>query len=484
MNFDKSLRAAMPAAEEPLGLQSAIDRQVAHYRTRHSVRRRVFISLAATAAAVAAFTLVPVLGAQASLQRMMGALDGVDSLICSRYTLDDQGNRKYSGSQIYDHGRWRLESNGNRDVTLFSKGKRYQFEPFTKSYIVKAADGPFENQPAIKLSSLLGQMGSWGNSVVLDETQFNGKTVTRAIITNRDLPERYILLADKSNSLPISGYVEGREGSRWRRTLEMDFDYSAKAAGAVFEPAPGVPQLSQEDWETKVSDTMLAQDLGRHPLKNGELVFRTFDVAADGSVFVAFQSNKRLGGWGGYALDLDDGMGGNYTQVQTGTSVESPFNRVRPKDGGRIELAVFIPLQPRPWQPHTYTVKAHLTDDGELVRPMPMTVQYPDGRKEIRQTPDPSTYRDLAVLSRRVKSPTCEERPDYMTIESFGEWQSRLTSQLCKAGLRSRHFGDTPEAAPWLREELRLMTKIEQEGGGPYSRGSIREKIAKAERGR
>lgn len=482
MNFDKSLRTAMPPVEEPSSLASVIDNRLGNYRSYRTLRRRVTYSLCATAAAIAAFILVPAISVQASLQKMIGALDGVETMICRRYTLGEGGKRTLAGSQIYDHGKWRLESQGGREVTLFVDGKRYLYEPFTRSYIVKSAEGPFDNQPAIKLSSLLEQMQGWGNDVVLDETVLNGKRVDRAVVTSQDLPERYILLADKTTGLPVKGFVDSGRGSKWTRVVEMDFEYPSQIPNVDFQPKAGVPLLSRDDWEDQVGRTMLSRDLGRYPLKKGELIFRSFDVAEDGSVFVAFQSNKRLSGWSGYCFDLDDGQGGRYVQTETGMSVDSPFARVRPRDGGRIEIAVFVPVEPLTRLPKRYTIKAHMTPEGELVRPLPMTIQYPDGRKESRMTPDPSTYSDVPVLIRTGGEANCADRPGYMVIESYGDWQSPLTSQLKKAAVRSRFYGNSKVAIPWLREQLRIMEAIEREGGGPYSKASTREAIEKLER--
>jgi hypothetical protein len=489
MNFDKSLRSALPPQIEPATLQMQIDKRIARFRAVRQVQR-LTLSLTATCTAIAAFLLVPTLSAQAALARITGALDGVQTLVSRRYTIDEHGRRYLAGTQSYDHGRWRLEARGGKDITIYTQGRRYVYEGYTNSYIVEDSSGPFKHNGDIGLASQLRHMSAWNTDVVLDTSTFKGKKVRRAIVTSRDLPERYIILADLQTSLPLKAYVDAREGTGWRRGSEMDFDYSATPNPESFVPDPKLPTLTAEQWKQTVVKTMTRRTIERVPLRKGELIFRAFEVATDGTVFVAYQTREARGGWTGYPFTLTDDLGSEYAQLEMVNSSDDPFRGISRANGGPMEFAVFVPINVQPWVPRTLKLEAHIGNKGELVRMVPMTIWYADGRKvtEMRANwwgSDHSTsFSDKVILSRSVSDPTCFERPEFITIQTHGEWSDDLTSQLRKAETRARHFGDKPEAEYWLREQLRIISKIESAGGGPYARGRIQERLAKFERSR
>ncbi|HLX77979.1 MAG TPA: hypothetical protein VKR27_03780, partial [Acidimicrobiales bacterium] len=332
----------MPAATEPADLTSEINAHVSTFSHRRHLRRRLLAYAGVTAVGLAAFTLYPTISAQATLSRIAGALDGVDQLVARRYTLDGKGRRTLSGVQAYDHGRWRIEKSGGKNVILFTNGRRYRYDPYTNSYVVEEADGPFTYNSGIRLSSILKQMSIWHNSVRLRSTMFDGKTAIEATITSQELPERTIVYADAKNSLPIKAFDDALENGVWRRTSEMDFDYGVATNSTLFVPDPRLPELSRDEWEHKVVGTMLKDTVAEYPLHKGELVVRALDVATDGSVFVAFQSGQVRSGWTGYGLTLTDDLGTVYTQIDAGDH-ESPFDNVSRKEGGRIEFTAFIP---------------------------------------------------------------------------------------------------------------------------------------------
>jgi hypothetical protein len=161
---------------------------------------------------------------------------------------------------------------------------------------------------------------------------------------------------------------------------------------------------------------------------------------------------------------------------------DSPFVSVGRRDGGAIETAVFVPTTlPDRWKARALTLNAHIGDDGGLTRLIQSLTEYADGRREYRWIPNrwrrgqTEHFTDKPVLTLRFENATCKERPAYMTIATGGEWKSDTISQLAKAGARAQYFTGKDDAQEefWVREQLRLMQKIESEGDGPYSRESV-----------
>ncbi len=490
MNFDKSLRVAMPAASEPAGLAADIQVRISRWAHRRLVRRRVIVTLGATCAAIAALALFPTIRAQATLSRISGALSGAEHMVAKRYTLDAQGHRIYAGFAAFDHGKWLLNGASGLEPTFLMNGRRYVLDPFTKSYVVSDDDKTLSGEGEMGLSGLLRQMSAWNNDVELKTVTIDGQTLTEAIVTSRVLLERLIIYADPQTNLPIKAYGESLELGRWRRGTETEVSYTAAPDPLMFALDPQIPQLSREEWRQKVARTMLGKELSRHTFKKQDLVIRSLDVARDGTVFVSFQSGQNRPGWTGYGFTLRDDLGTVYVQRQMGTS-SSPLDAVSRKEGGRIELAVFVPVnRPQAWSPRRLTLSAHIGDKGEFVRLVRMVIGYPDGRQERkwglnRWGADASdTYKDVPVLVERVERPTCEDRPAYLLAVGHGEWFDALRSDLAKAETRAGYYADRNEleqVRSWLHEQLRLMTAIERLGGVPYSRARVLEKLKRIE---
>jgi hypothetical protein len=484
MNFDRSLKAAMPAATEPLGLTSEISQRVSHFAHRRHLQRRVFACVGATVAAFVTFALYPTLSAQAALTRITGALEGVERLVARRFTVDEHGDRVLAGVVAYDHGKWRIERSKGQDVILYANGHRYRYDSYTNSYVVESTGGPFAHNNGLSLSDMLKDMSAWHNNVTLRDATLDGKPVVEATITSEILPERTIVFADGKTNLPIRAYGDSLENGAWRRTTVMDFDYGASTDATRFLPDARLPQVSKEAWEHNVVARMLTNTVAKFSLRKGDLVLRSLDVASDGSVFIAFQSGQaRTGGWTGYGFTLADDLGTTYTQLQMLDSSDSPFYSISRKDGGRIEFAVFVPTTKLPgFSPRSLTLGAHIDANGNFVRLVEMQMTFPDGHSETkwqvnRWGEDESMlYKNKTILVRTIKEPTCTDRPAYMTVVGHGEWNDTLLSDLTKAGARSNYFlgtRDRPQAEFWLHEQLRLMAKIESEGGGPYSRDGV-----------
>lgn len=493
MNFDKSLRAAMPAAQVIETLDDRISTAISSYSaTRRKVRRTVSWS-AASLAAVVVVVLFPIVSAQAALSRIAGALDGVSKVVIKRYNVDDHGHKSYAGMVAFDNGKWRLED-GAHDLTLYANGNRYTYVAATKCYIVEPAEGPFtKSNGDIRLSSLISQTGGWGNDVDTSTVDFQGKKVKRAIVTSRELPERYTIYADLESDLPLAGYAEGREAGVWRTVSTMEFAYGTSIDRKLFVPDHKIRKLTRSAFWKEIVKTMTSVKLATFPLKDSQLIIRHVDVSEDGTVFVVFQTGARFSGWRGNALTVEDDLGTTYTPSLTyDADANTPWNSNSAKNGGRIEFEELVPTKvEKEWKPRTISIRVHVGEQGQLVRMVKQIVKNPDGSEDKRWSPnywgniEDSSPKTPVVYSAKIANPTCKESPEILRMTGFGYWRDDTASRMEKVRARSVYFMDRKEYADakfWLNKQLEIMREIERQGGGPYSRDHIMKDLQTIER--
>lgn len=466
--IDDRIRAAFPLSQEPTTLDAKIDRALAHRLAYRKFRRRVLCGASLTAGLAFAFVAAPAVKAQASLSRILRALDKQTHARVLTYNVDESGRRWLSATTQIANG----------DVaTTDARGTRQNFDVGDKSYSLDPTLGRFIVHPrrpggSIRLSDMLsGASGfSIGKRADLQNVEVNGRPVVRATIMNRGLPERYVIDADPESDLPVGMRVESLERGAWRLRSLLVFDYTA----SLSKIAPDLrrfPPTTQEAADAEFESAMTRTNLGATGFKKGRLVVRALDLAQDGTVFVAFQTgDRRPRSWSGYSLTVGDDRGTTYDgKTQFFTNMEGPYR----SPDGKLEMEMFVPLKPVPPDvPRTLILTTHTGPDGRFVRMTEWTVNYPDGHSEKRRGPnyfgnvsgDPIT---VPVLRKRVSAPTCDVFPAWAARIDPSRFGNPIAAEMGKAEVRSRaamNRQDWPEAEAQLEEVLRLKREHERAG--------------------
>jgi hypothetical protein len=497
--FDKNLRTAYRTPETPSTLDSKIDRALAQHTHVRQVRRRVVLSFAATATAALAFVTLPAVKAQASLSGIVRALNGVERLEVSAYTIDENGNQVPYGKTEFDHGAWH-ETGGNHDsYELY--GRRYQFDSDLKAFIT---EGSRNRMTSLKLSDLLGPAGifSLGKRVQAGMVMDGGQERLKATVKNGDLPERYVIYADKTTELPVRIEVEGLERNQWRVTLRSVFDYSPKA-GSATPDLKKFPVIDRSEADRRIENALTKTEVAQIPAGAGRLVVRKFDVADDGTVFVLYQSGLRVAERQGTPLEISDNLGTRYVRVGEGFAdpimMQRPGEKIHPLKplsklaDGRFEGEVFMPLNPIPAStPRTIRLGARQFGDGSLAR---LTANFWFVGEETNQFWQwsgtisgrpiaPGSAKPVTVLQAPNVRATCGAAPAWTLHVSHGSFYSEEDSRMQKARRRATiamQQNRWTEAEEQLNEVQKAMRDSERKGYGPYSRDAVLQDLDKVQ---
>jgi hypothetical protein len=482
--LDARIRSALPSAAVPASLDGAIDAALDRNRRIRRIARPVRLAVGVAASAALLFVMGPPVYAQAMVGRIAGALDGVQTLRMTRTSVDAEGNRFDAGEVVYDGGRWRIRSVGQD--TLFRQGKTYTFDPVVKAYVVtERPDGPFASPAGIRMSEMLGAANQWSmdRRVQVGEATLDGQRMRRATVENPGLGERYVIYADPQTDLPREVHVEAKEGDAWQLRMIQGFEYGSRVPAQAFELAKGKPVISEAERAERVVGAMTAGTLAELPLRRGRIVVRAVDVAADGTVFIAYQSGDRsVNKIGGFAFDLSDDLGTPYARREVWGGND---DFVRLSKDRKLEVEAFVPLRPvDPKQPRALSFLTRRFKNRGLARMIQVILTDAKGRRTLVWQPnwqgnDLTPPTETVLVHKRVAAPTCEDAPAYAKLVS-SEFANEVSSAIFKSAARAKGHaerGDWDEATRWYEEELRQMRRHERMGYGPWAEGPVLEKL-------
>ncbi|MDR3691096.1 MAG: hypothetical protein P4L46_17075 [Fimbriimonas sp.] len=463
--FENHLNGELTPLEPTVELSGKIDRAIRAATGGQRRRLRMRIATVSTALIAVGLFALPTIRTHAELQRMVGAMDNVQSVIMRRQTVLPDGTRKDAGTISYLNGRWRVEEPFGA-LTYFLNGTRYRLDKPTGRFIEEIGlAGPFRNNTSsLTLSSALGDLQKWDPSVhvEVDRTTWNGREVSRATISEPSPLNRTVLYADADTDLPIEIDTEMLRSGRWLPEEIQTFDYRTKQDVTTFVPdLKSFPPISKGDWEAAMVQRYVMHDLGEIPLKNGRLVVRAIDVAKDGTVFVACQAGDRVAQWDrGYPVDLSDGRGTKYALVDFLSRTDKEF--IDHSKDGKLEVCVFVPTEPTTdWSPRELTVTARLTASRSLARHL---VSYAGNRKgDITSTlwyfDDTKPIKVVTVAQKAVKSPTVQSVPDYAVRIEPSIFGDPFRWEIKKAKARADYYRSTQDETmerSWLSKTIGL----------------------------
>lgn len=452
--FDVNLKAAFKAPEMPIHMDHKIDEKLAQATHRTQVKRRLTLSLGAAVAVASGIFLFPSVKAQASLGGMMSALDKKLSAKIITFAVDESGNRQKVGTTVIANGNVAVLGPNGETRQVEMELDSYVWDPMTKAYI----KFPRRGGGGIRLSELLGQASkfSLGKKVQIDRVEVNGKKILQAIITDQNLPERYIIEAEPETQLPFHMVTESLEQGKWRIRQDLDFIYEKNLR--VDKPDFSVNELvTPEQNAQKLTNTLTQEVLGKIVAKDKTILVRKIDVAEDGTVFIAYQSGKTSGGsWSGYQLSLSDNLGTNYLRAGDIMSDNDKDLKV-PKDGV-IEIEVFVPKKKiASSTARSLTVSVALTSKGNIDKWVPY---------EGNDLAQSGKGKVVNLFAKDFSSASCSVRPTW-SAGVYWMLYHDVYAEIFKAQWRSINairVKDWNEAERQLNEQLRWKRESEQQG--------------------
>jgi hypothetical protein len=463
-DFERNIRAGLAASEPSDRVSDKIDQRLASTRQRRTIRLRLTVALAATACLTVGFLVTPIVRAYAEMQRMAGALDNVRSVVMTSVVVRPDGSRQFSARISYLDGRWKIEEPDDK-LIYFNNGTRYVHDKATGRTIVETGlKGPFtNNDSSLSLTSLLGDFQRWQPRVhqTIDQAEFHGMSVTRAIAEDPTDPHRIVIYAALDTDLPLEIDQETKENGRWVVTDVQTCDYRTKQTVASFVPdLQAFPPIRKEEYDSNRVKQLVAEDLGSVLLNKGRLVVRAMDVASDGTVFVTSQSGERVPMWNrGYPVDVSDDLGTQYSLLYVQSRID-PEVIARSTDG-KVELCVFIPTEPiQPWRPRRITVTARLQSDLVLDRHQWGMWGNRSGQTEsmIWYYDKSREFKVVDIARRQFERPTVNTFPTYASIIDPALFDDASHFDQEKAKSRAdfyRGLEDTANEFRWLTEVVR-----------------------------
>ncbi len=475
--FEQALKIGMaPVAERPL-LDAKIEARLS--RLRSSAKTKKWSATLGVAAAVVAMSvfLFPRAEAQPTFAQIAGALDDVSSVRTESFSILEDGSRTSQGTIDYHEGRWRLTTGGEDSVWF--EGGLYMLDASAGRYVHSSMpSGPFSfNTKGLGLSSMLSSGGMNSKEVTLTDGKFRGADVKIATVDSTGLRERMLIYADAKTLLPISVEHYSNEQDVWRLRGEMTFDYSPNFPQGHFALRPGVPVVTEDDDKSDLFRELTTPELAMIDIKGGRLVVRSVDVARDGTVFVTYQVGDKTRSWRGFRLTVTDDLGTLYAPSTSLMSFDDDL--MQRSSDGRIEREVLVPLAPdKRWRPRTVKLSMRFTDEREPVLFNDSIGRRNDGSEWFTTHPntrgvDPKALPTLEeIWSGAFDQPTCEWRPEIFAQIEYPQFAHEMKAQIFRAATLSRYFQnaeDWRQAERWIKENLRLMRKHEEQGLGPYS---------------
>ncbi len=471
-----------------VNLDAKLGRALTDVRQRQLIVRRWKFAAAGVLAVTSAVVLAPIANAQLTFRRIAGALDDVDAVTLTHYSISDTGEKAKTLTIEYDHGRWRF-SDASRDYQLYRDGKLYSYQDALHAYIVEERPGgPFSyNSSGIGLSAMLRSMETWGRppSVSLSTETVNGKDMTVATVVN-SMDEKVVIYADKATDLPRSAELYAKSNPT-QRVGTMTFDYGKPAPTDHFETTPGIEQLSRAESARRIESFFTSTTLASVKLRKQEFVLRKVDVAKDGTVFVSYQVGDHYSGYTGYRLSVSDDLGTEFTEPQTGPVAADEVG-ARDLPQGKVQQEIFVPLHPSSrWQPRRITVSAHVTGRGEMVQFIGGFAQQSDGTWKYSTFSNTSGVSNESVppakplWSKAFTVPSCEWTPDYFGLISTG-MTTELAARIFRAQAIARNrtnYQDTASAREWWGEVVRLQKEYNASGQGIVSTDAAEKELEK-----
>ena len=478
-DFEKSIQASMiPATERPF-LQANIDASIVRYKGNQRRKRRLVTAVCTTVVFGLAVAAYPRAYAAYIFNRISGSLDDVLAVRMTRFDIDDAGREFDSGVVDYSAGKWRIEQGHGAEVSYYVGGKLLHYEPLVKAYVAEdRPEGPFGHNPTgLKLSALIETYGTQQfNTPEITSSTYKGKSVLVAsMISASMINEKLELIVDKETELPIESRTFVSSDNKWRLAGVLRFDYNPRFAPSHFHPGDGAPVITKPDFERKFISIMTSKELGGQGLPQGRIVIRAVDVALDGTVFVAYQAGDKAARWyKGPAVKLSDDLGTNYVPVTEMNPSNLDDQFIRESPDGKLELAVFVPIEPDlRFRQRRLNVSTVLNQTGKLVRGQPAWGIRKNGsvfsvppRWEAKNG---ETLKQVPVLSIRVASATCGERPNYSSQISYQNFAFDIRAQILKASVRANDYQqqmDFKNAERWTLELIRLKREQERQGFG------------------
>lgn len=465
--FDANLKSAFKAPEMPIHMDHKINEKLAQATHRTLVKRKLTLSLGAAAAVASGVFLFPPIKAQASLGGMMNALDKKLSAKIITFSVDESGNRQRIGTTVIANGNVAVLGPNGETRQVEMEMDSFVWDPMTKAYI----KFPRRGGGGIRLSELLGPASkfSFGKKVQLDRVEVNGRKILQAIITDQNLPERYIIEAEPETQLPFHMATESLEQGKWRIRQDLDFTYEQNLR--VDKPDFAAYELvTPEQNAQKLTNTLTQEVLGKVVAKDKTILVRKIDVAEDGSVFIAYQSGKTSGGtWTGYQLSLSDNLGTSYLRAGDIMS-NNDKDLTAPKDGV-IELEIFVPVKRvASSTARSLTVSVALTSKGNIEKLVPY---------EGNNLTQSSKSKVVKLFSKDFSSASCSVRP---TWSAGIDWMlyHDVYAEIFKAQWRSINairVKDWNEAERQLNEQLRWKRESEQQGLSSWEMGTTKEQL-------
>jgi len=475
-HFDDALQAAFPAPKEQPRVTTLIDRQIERLTKRNVLRRRVLLSTFATVGAITVVTLYPSVQAQATLNRMATALDGVSTLRMTNTTIDESGRRFPAGGTDILRDKVRMLNGAGETELLFVGEKSYAVDKSLNAYVA-GNNSPF-GQKSIKLSSFIAGEGGYSvsKSVQIDHVVWHGKDVLHATVENSGLPERLVFFADPKTELPLEVHVEAREAGTWRLRQIMEFDYTPHFTAGTFALDKKMPVLTEDQASARIVDSIVSKQIAEVRLKKGRVVVRSIDVAEDGTVFVSYQNgDRRANTFTGNTINLSDNLGTIYA-YQSEPTVGRAEDFVKHSKDGRLEVAFFVPVTPiPPTKPRTLNLSTQKFQNGELARMIQVIEAGVMKWVPNRQHPgDEAT--PVKLISQDFPHATCTDYPDYLS-RIRTDFTSESLSDMQKSQLRGQYYMDKQnwvEAEKWFNQQLNAIERYERLGLGLYSEDQVR----------
>lgn len=422
----------------------------------------------ASAAVVATMLLVPSNSAAAYLRHIRQRITDAKSAHMIDWNVGKDGKRVKSREVWYQDGKWRLESTLQGESTITDGEKKWVYAQ-RQALVRVSADGElFTNGPSgFKISSMIADAGGKSKLKIVDEGTFDRVTMFNPIDNSS-----FTVWVDKKTDYPVRGRVEALtpNGPILLETFEFEFNKAIPATtfAPVFPAGTKVVDESEGKayWEAELSKRLAVFEVpkGAHSLMHAKAVIRNIQVANNGDIFVLYSGEVTP-----ESLELADDLGNVYAHCDTfqPDMSDTSGNHVRGivVDGDKLNGVWFTPVrtQTLPWKPRKFTLSASehwFRADTEKMKHWPKGVPVTDKDMIPMSTP-------LGSITLSVEGPTCSAVPDYMPymgIGPQGEFDVRQADDLAR--FRYLHFRERyAEAEPYLRDEIAITEKHEQENG-------------------
>jgi len=317
-------------------------------RHRRAHIARIRFALAAGVSGIAAIGLIalsPSLAAAHTLNNIVAAVDGANSMHFRQVDVSKAAPLS-SFEEWYQDGSWRMQR-GNGETTVYKAGISYTYTPSTNTVIKKTAvNGPFSHPTGFKMSSILGGITGTRRTPNVIVTNLSNGTY-RLQVDNTPVHERYLFTVDSKTDLPKTMDVEKQENGTWVVKCKGTIEFNSSLSADLFKPNfPGSAKKIDLDRYKKDLAKQFEKEVATAHVDHGHaIVIRDVEANSRGHVFVVYSgASLNFTEWG----ELTDERGTHYLKCDMVNQGNFPDRDLDLGNGKSIKFQWWIPVEESP----------------------------------------------------------------------------------------------------------------------------------------